>query len=110
MKNLITPAVLLGMVFALVGVIYANQQDIDKRQDAMDEKLQASKVDNVTMQLMLEKQSMMMQNYKETLSIQRETLRDYKHAVETMQREIQAERLSRGGKIVIMNESPKTRK
>jgi len=76
----------------------------------MDTKLQESKVDNVTMQLMIEKQLMMMLNYKETLALQKETLRDYKQSVDEMRREIQAERMSRDGRIVIMNEPVKVKK
>lgn len=110
MKNLITPAVLLGVILSLVGVIYANQQKIDDRQDAMDEKLLETKVDNVTMQLMIEKQSMLIQNYKAVMDEQKQELKEYKKSVESLVREIQAERLSRGGKVVIMNEPVKVKK
>ena len=107
MKALITPALLLGIIFSLVGVLYANQQKIDDRQDRTDSKLQDTKVDNMTMQLMIERQDTVMSNYKELLDLQRDTMIEYKRSVSDMKREIQAERLSRGGNVVIMNESPK---
>lgn len=55
-KKCLAPGILLGVIVSLVGVIYAHQKDLNCHHADLIQTLQREKVDNGTMQLVLEQQ------------------------------------------------------
>lgn len=56
-KKYLAPGVLLGIIFSLITVIYANQSDINTQHAGLIQALQRDKVDNQTMQMVIAQQT-----------------------------------------------------
>lgn len=82
-KKCLGPGILLGIIVSLVGVIYAHQKDLNCHHADLIQTLQSEKVDNRTMQMVIDQQTKVIDMQQKNFDRLYEEIKDLRKEMST---------------------------